>query len=447
MQPLFSTVSEALALYLPRPTVEFHSVAVMELGVFPSSSSSCVDCPPPEFFLPPPPIPSWLMDDPEACASVSDLSRLETCDSTLIIDAAFRASYSSISAILVCSLLLVSTLLLTSFLIFRRRKNSSDYPSDNSCHQISDHSMVYEEHRSSTPVSSSSGAKQQQQHASLSSALSSLKRNTLENNHFQHPHHHHHLESHFPNSTSLPNHYIPESHRQRGNNPRPLDPIRDLSTRFPPSGTAKRVTLSERPPAEISGGLCPHILIGGQPFYLIPSGGAGPTTTTEAYAYASTDSNNHPPPIYEEIDSRGEGGGSYYYSNSVGSAFSDRGEVGSLQRSEQDHPRFPSSGRHLPKRSPSNSVYYYSDTLRKPPGQQCFRISSSSNNNNKTSDDSDSGISSRSLAPTPKSSSSSSNNNNNNISSSSSSSKAPIETRVVIPSAEQPLGLRSPAEV
>ncbi|XP_040582001.1 uncharacterized protein [Lepeophtheirus salmonis] len=436
--PVLKNSGVASALYMPRLSLQEELHSEVMSAEFPIEWD-CDGCPPPEFMLPPPPKPHWLADDSQDCRSTSDLVLLETCDNMVIIDAAFQDSFSSISVILICSLLLVVTLLLTSFMIFRRRKNSNiDYPHENNCHQITDHSIVYDEdRRSSTPVS----GKQR-----IVSALNSIKRNHVNNSTDSTCH----LDSHFPNSTSLPNHYIHDTDRQA----RIIDPIavREFQTRFATDSSVKRVQLSDRPPPLESeeSMTYPHILIGGQPFYLIPS----KPEETHSYAYATMTTGrqdiHHPspvmengqPPIYEEIDR-------YYYSNSIGSGVSDRGEVGSLNRSDPSsddgthhlHPgrRFPRG--HLPRRSPSNSVYYYSDTLRKPeeamgPVQQkCFRI------NNKLSDDSDSGISNRSLAPTPKSSdskNSNTNNNNNNI--------LPIhETRVVILSENKERG--RPAEV
>jgi hypothetical protein len=226
----------------------------------------------------------------------------------------------------------------------------------------------------------------------------------------------------------------------------------------------------------------PHIIIAGQPFYLIPSNPADCAAFENSESYAYPQHCNVP--IYEEIDPHQEdevqvhhhqdmlhfaNGGSEEYS----SVQSDQGEAGSNPNSlervqpkifQPRHPRLlvnPMNPHErpparLPHRSPaaasnssdapsgstgSSSVYYYSDTLRNP-GNTSDTLRNSGNTSDtmrnnpaqptQPDDLSDSGFSNRSTSANAK------RNNSNRImasssaSSSSSSVKQQLDTRVVL---------------
>ena len=136
---------------------------------------------------------------------------------------------------------------------------------------------------------------------------------------------------------SLPNHYIPDAQGVNGSktsatlnfSQRPLVDRERISQEFHqrlPQADASRnlMELTDRPPAHVYHNY-PHIIIGGQPFYLIPSDpGRAEAYEIDSYAYPQS------VPIYEEIDNS-----STAKCPSECSA-SDQGEIGSLRRGEQD---------------------------------------------------------------------------------------------------------------
>ena len=194
-------------------------------------------------------------------------------------------------------------------------------------------------------------------------------------------------------------------------------------------GRTRMELASQPPPSHNVYHNFPHIIIGGQPFYLIPSDPedcAAFETGDPAYAYPQNVA-----PIYEEIDPdheesqrppvpgpvRVQSGSSEY-----SSAQSDQGEAGSDTGSHlQPQPRAflppqgqgrlvinpmeqgqnPALRRLPPHRSPasstgSSSMYYYSDTM-KAPRQQQQRGPPQQQQHQRLSDDfSDSGFSNRS---------------------------------------------------
>ena len=136
------------------------------------------------------------------------------------------------------------------------------------------------------------------------------------------------LEAHFQRhynaannqANSLPNHYIPDQPafpRISEVRPRlsvPERTIMELSERPP----------QLRPPNVIPPNAYPHIIIGGKPFYLIPSSGDPGLNdgSFESYSYPQH------VPIYEEID----GGSRFYEAASEMDFSSEQGEVGSIER-------------------------------------------------------------------------------------------------------------------
>jgi hypothetical protein len=140
------------------------------------------------------------------------------------------------------------------------------------------------------------------------------------------------LEAHFQRhynhnggnqANSLPNHYIPDQPtfpRLTEVRPRLTVPDRtvmELSERPP----------QLRPPHLLPATAFPHIIIGGKPFYLIPSSGEIPLTdgSFESYSYPQH------MPIYEEIDG-GSSCGRFYEPASEMDYSSEQGEVGSVER-------------------------------------------------------------------------------------------------------------------
>ena len=138
-------------------------------------------------------------------------------------------------------------------------------------------------------------------------------------------------------ANSLPNHYIPDQPAlQRLTEVRPRLSVPDRTV----------MELSERPPQlrppnVIPPNAYPHIIIGGKPFYLIPSSGEALNND------AMFDSYSYPQhvPIYEEID----GGSRFYEAASEMDFSSEQGEVGSVERLAHnvDISRSPRLFRHI----------------------------------------------------------------------------------------------------
>lgn len=241
---------------------------------------------------------------------------------------------------------------------------------------------------------------------------------------------------HFPQNLSLPNHYIPDSDKQR------LTAAgATIRQQFRLAERPRNVMeLSNQPPADPLYHNYPHIIIGGQPFYLIPTD-PNQTLETDSYAYPQN------VPIYEEIDQSlvQNQCQSECCSSSVAS---DQGEIGSLNRNVQDQfrssvedqrprvmvnplvrdvafsgrrnnlnsfsdnsyessnsshvstkPRLKSNPVKVAHRSPGNSssssIYYYSDTLRKKSSPPSLRQSTNTKSSDCSSSSSDSGLSLR----------------------------------------------------
>ncbi len=201
-----------------------------------------------------------------------------------------------------------------------------------------------------------------------------------------------------PHSMQQPsqsNHYIEDSQRRMTAPRRTTVPAGDLG---PSTSTRRMELISHAPSTQNVYHNFPHIIIAGQPFYLIPSNPehyADFETADASYAYPQ-----HSVPIYEEIDPSHEEEGAEVEQKAVGgddySVQSDQCEAGSdtnsmskrapvmaapaLQPRPHAAPRLvvnplPSDHRpqqaRLPFRSPasssstgSSSIYYYSDTLK-----------------------------------------------------------------------------------
>ena len=121
------------------------------------------------------------------------------------------------------------------------------------------------------------------------------------------------------NFGTMPNHYIPEgmqpkmilvnSDMKRPSGTATLDPLsqrkhmNDFRTRLEPPVSRNVMTLSDRPPMVAPTNITqfpPHILIGGQPFYLVPNPSGNPEqqpSMQDNYSYPQNIM-----PIYEEID-------------------------------------------------------------------------------------------------------------------------------------------------
>ncbi len=142
-----------------------------------------------------------------------------------------------------------------------------------------------------------------------------------------------HFQRHYNNNNqgqvnSLPNHYIPEQAqafpRLTEVRPRlsvPERTVMELSERPP----------QMRPPAVLQPNAFPHIIIGGKPFYLIPSSGDESSNHNDG----SFESYSYPQhmPIYEEIDGNSSYcGGRLYEATSDMEYSSEQGEVGSVER-------------------------------------------------------------------------------------------------------------------
>lgn len=291
-----------------------------------------------------------------------------------------------------------------------------------------------------------------------------------------------------PSCHTLPNHYIQDNNQQEklfiqqqpSRDPRHLQRLQLLSG----EPQRQRMELAPQPPPSGNPHIYhnfPHIIIGGQPFYLIPSDPDLAATFGErenSYAYPQN------VPIYEEI-----------LEDSF-SVSSDQGEVGSLSRPscleqktalvneasqvgaghkatrvlvnplvrdlafQEFRPIQPHRGEDLlpvvgtaasPSMSQGSSIYYYSDTLKKPGGNRAasFKTASSSAG----TELSDSGFSNRSPCPKmPLGSSSSSSASSFEAATSSSSSSPPsvnrsstgapvVDTQVVVVLDDQDSGL------
>jgi hypothetical protein len=145
-----------------------------------------------------------------------------------------------------------------------------------------------------------------------------------------------HFQRHYNNNggsgvnnqaNSLPNHYIPDQPafpRLSEVRPRlsvPDRTVMELSERPP----------QLRPPTVVPPNAYPHIIIGGKPFYLIPSSG---DEHSNNHVDGSFESYSYPQhmPIYEEIDGNSSCGGRFYEAASELECSSEQGEVGSVER-------------------------------------------------------------------------------------------------------------------
>ena len=140
-----------------------------------------------------------------------------------------------------------------------------------------------------------------------------------------------HFQRHYNNNNqsnqanSLPNHYIPDQPAfTRLTEVRPRLSVPDRTV----------MELSERPPqlrapTVIPPNAYPHIIIGGKPFYLIPSSGDEGSSHNDG----SFESYSYPQhiPIYEEIDGNSSCGRIYEPTSEMEYS-SEQGEVGSVER-------------------------------------------------------------------------------------------------------------------
>ncbi len=86
----------------------------------------CDACAPPVFDLPPPPRPPWLEeacddDAAEFSPQQHDISLLESCDNTVILDnmSYFEDTFHSVAVIVVCSIVFVLAALVAGVVLFR----------------------------------------------------------------------------------------------------------------------------------------------------------------------------------------------------------------------------------------------------------------------------------------------------------------------------------------
>lgn len=156
-----------------------------------------------------------------------------------------------------------------------------------------------------------------------------------------------HFQKHYNNNglaNSLPNHYIADLQRQQqqlqGQLPKREYNLSEIRQKIsPPNCTV--MELSERPPtvrttSTLQSTTYPHIIIGGKPFYLIPTSmdehGIQVDGSFESYSYPQH------VPIYEEIDGEGSDGcGRFYEPASEMEYSSEQGEVGSTERLAYHH--------------------------------------------------------------------------------------------------------------
>jgi len=309
----------------------------------------CDGCAPPSFNIPPPPRPPW-MEEVDNCGGISDdniignnnqetlsewLSQLQTCDSTLIRDppSVFEDVFHSIAIIIVSAIVLVIFILSVGLYVFKRRKTFRE------CHQrssgLSGMDGHVSHHRPTRYVGNVNPAIDCATPTHLSHTLGPMKPSQVlyegqavtsltSNGHTL--------------TRCLANHYIPDtpSHQKmmtldhRDHMLRKQAIAEEFKQRFGPLPDRRNVMeLSERPPIPVQnqvhpppqmmiGGQnadstqqayqvsnasdYPHIVIGGKPFFLVPSSHSPSSVlettvnNSEAYAYPQH------MPIYEEID-------------------------------------------------------------------------------------------------------------------------------------------------
>ena len=160
----------------------------------------------------------------------------------------------------------------------------------------------------------------------------------------------HNLQHSDINAATLPNHYIQEGSKMLSTSqscqqhPMAMAALPTSQSSLSGSSTLMQLSQQPPPPPHLYHDY-PHIIIGGTPFYLIPS-----DPNSNCSADCETDSYAYPQqvmPIYEEIDP--------YAVNSFGGGVmghpagppSDQGEVGSLRR-----PHSPSGNQLLPQSHP-----------------------------------------------------------------------------------------------
>lgn len=410
----------------------------------------CDGCAPPAFHLPPPPRPPWLedLDDCQQGESNSNpyqlddwLSQMETCDNTIILDSQsyFEDTFHSIAIIVVCSIVLVIVMLGLGVFLFKRRKSLLHM---SECQRHLDHP---------TAVAVGSSVQKQFDYGNVNQAidLSTPTRSQTLQGHFKRsaattltPNGHtmtRCLDFH----QSFPNHYIPDNNGvvtfSDNNVVRKQMIAEEFRTRFAPPESRNVMELSERPPMPRPNNVqpdYPHIVIGGKPFYLIPTNdqfSRNQELEDQQYAYPQH------MPIYEEIDYSSDQGevGSVNYSNrpssrpirptsSAATNTSELSSVGSsnsstnngvnmvmnpLVNSTEDHakrhqirladgversrsPQSIYSAKLAAQQSSSNnsSVYYYSDTLK-----QNKNLSSSSSPRFSSDDSTDSGYNKKAI--------------------------------------------------
>ncbi|TRY61982.1 hypothetical protein TCAL_10719 [Tigriopus californicus] len=456
------------------PSLSDYHIGEEDSGLLSSSSRwDCDGCAPPTFNLPPPPRPPWLEDFENCNESPSQselIAQLETCDNTIILNSPFEDTFHSVLVILVCAFVAVIVLLLLAIAVFKKRKESqqllgtshfshpcqshdprgiidSSGPPSSTFSRLGDssgttslgpHKVLFQPSEQLLPSSSTH---------SITSQIKRISSTSASMNHQPHPHPpppYHNHPFHHPVTAShservpgqhasnqcqtLPNHYIP------GPSSDGKSPAIERLGRAQPSNTMQ---LSDQPPAPPHlYHSYPHIIIGGQPFYLIPSdpnSACSADCDTDSYAYPQN------VPIYEEIDPYATSCGSTIYpppsdlveaGSSIGTPtlghgkpmqrlpnrFSGRVMVNPLLRGVQDHSEMTTSLNHAwdhrnaspvstcstAKKSPvastsggstSSSMYYYSDTMK--PGPECRAPQSTpaqSKLSRLSSDSSDSGL-------------------------------------------------------
>jgi len=268
--------------------------------LFPDSSLLCEGghCAPPTFNIPPPPRPPW-MEELEDCSDggrenqrISEwLSEVHSCDNTLIRDSQtyFEDTFHSIAIIVVSAIILVIIFLAFGLYLFRRRKNFRDNCQNSPMPPLEGRQVTRFVGSVNPPIDCATPTH-------LSHTLGPLKppRQVFEGQA---------VTSLTPSGLTmtrcLANHYIPEQKmmtldfaarkqqiRERLGEPR--NNIMELSER-PPLGHPQ----APQPSLELYQNQTdyPHIVIGGKPFFLVPS-----IDASESYAYPQQ------MPIYEEID-------------------------------------------------------------------------------------------------------------------------------------------------
>lgn len=449
----------------------------------------CDGCAPPSFNIPPPPRPPW-MENPDHCGQDLEdsntsfesqetlshwLSQLQTCDNTIIRDppSVFEDVFHSIAIIVVCAIILVIFILSVGLYVFKRRKTFRE------CHQRSSE-FNNSHHRgptryvgnvnpaidcaTPTHLSHTLGPVKQSQILYEGQAITSLTSNghtmtrCLANHYISDANNHNKMLTLDHRDNLLRKQAIAEEFRQRFGPVPERRNVMELSER--PPQVVPTATLQNNNPGVLIGTLSadsqqhayqvsnasdyPHIVIGGKPFFLVPSSHSPSTVmdttvnNSEAYAYPQH------MPIYEEIDyttvSAPMSSGSIMMDRPLSSAAShsnsahtntselssgsggDSSSSNSSQKiiidsaiimpevsqpgfipprhcstttssnSQQNRVRLADgvlrsaspqspfsarlSGKNQNKAANSNSVYYYSDTIKKPPLQQAGNSSS-----------------------------------------------------------------------